>query len=275
MRYMLLLLLFSCSSNQNKNDIKIQPDRVALLSPFEADFLAGDESVDRYKLKVYYQDGQVWADKLLPNYYYGSKTDSIWRARLSNAQIELCNAFLRKAKSLPKECPHTLTGVFFNGIVTETDTFRIDGECDWGNVSYLQLEANFFKKQFEDLRKKRDSLEALLTGTLHGRWYLTPASGELKHGDKLLLSKEATPENRQCFWEFSPEYGFKSGCTGLLSMPYTNAYRLDIDEGDASLHIEGGFTQNKDGLVEVANDGANFIIEAVDRNKIVLRFLWR
>ncbi|MBD0254174.1 MAG: hypothetical protein ICV83_00530 [Cytophagales bacterium] len=275
MRYLVLLLLFSCSINQNKNDAKSQPDQVVLLSSFQATFMVGDESVDKYRLKVYHRGKQVWADKLLPNYYYGNKTDSIWRVQLSNAQIELCNSFLKKAKSLSKECPHTLTGVFFNGIITETDTLRIDGECDWGNVSYRQLEVSFFKKQFEDLRKKRDSLEASLTGTFNGRWYLTPASGELKRGDKLLLSKEAMPENGRCFWEFAPEYVFKSGCSALLAMPYSNKYRLDIDEGDVSLHIEGGFVQNKDSLVEMANEGANFIIESVHENKIVLSFLWR
>ena len=77
-------MLCSSSLKQHTHDAKARPYQASLLSEFEATFLQGDESVNRHKLKVYYQGGQVWANKLLPNYYYGKQTDSVWKVKLSD-----------------------------------------------------------------------------------------------------------------------------------------------------------------------------------------------
>lgn len=255
-----LVLVLCCSRPQTRKN--------TLASPFEATWRIGDEDVITHRLRVYTKDNQVWADKLLPYFYYGRQTDSLWQVQLSPEQIRLCNAFLKKARSLPPKCdgyPVEITKV-----VTPVDTLTIAGDCRWGKLGYYDLERQLFEKEFEELKKKREALEQQLTSTLNGRWYLTVVSDSAD--TRFILRKTPSATNKDCYWDFSSDYQYKSGCTTVLPMPFSRKYELDIDEGKIYLLIIAGGTLTKDLQVINEGPGADFVVESYTDTQIILLY---
>ncbi|WP_314509571.1 hypothetical protein [Xanthocytophaga agilis] len=250
---------------------KIFLKKISLDASFQSTFLVGDEDVIRHKLRVYCKDRQTWADKLLPNYYYGDRTDSVWHVKLNHKQIKLCNDFLQKARSLPQQCEQHFT--FFTSVITPTDTLIIQGECEWGKLGYHRVEHELFKQSFKRLKRNRDALEDQLTSTLNGRWYITVLSDT--GADRLILHRLPSGSNKYCSWNFSSKYSFKSDCSTILPMPFSKKYRLDIDEGEIYLHIQAGGTLTKDLEFIDENPGADFVIESYSKTEVILLLLWK
>ncbi|MBK9719033.1 MAG: hypothetical protein IPO85_16265 [Saprospiraceae bacterium] len=252
----------------NKNAIDVL-DTITL---FTVNFYKGDDEIIKYEIKVYKLGDDVFADKIGPHYYYGTKTDSVWTVKLTKEKKKLCENFIKKAKSLPKECPQIGSVLEYYIIVLPHDTIMIDGDCDWNKVGFYNLSNKLFAENFRELSNKRMQLEQELNSKIYGKWCVLNLHSEQKRGDIIILSRV---NDSKCNWEFGHNFLFRSYCNDIFDMSKSEDYLWNIDQGKIYLIIQGGFNKDQNGDISVANYGAEFIVENIDKNYIQLKFLGR
>lgn len=259
----------SCNLMQsNKNAI----DVLDTLTPFTVNFNLGDYEIIKYEIKVYKLGDDFFADNIAPFYYYGTKTDSVWTVKLTKEKKKLCENFIKKAKSLPNECPQMSSAFENYMIVLPYDTIEINGECDWDKLDFYNLSNTLFSEKFRELSKKRKQLEKELNSKIYGKWNVLNLHSEQKRGNILILSRV---NNSKCNWEFGHNFLFRSYCNDIFDMSKSEDYLWNIDQGEIYLIIQAGFNKEKNGDISVANYGAEFIVENIDKNYIQLKFLGR
>ncbi|MCC7027925.1 MAG: hypothetical protein IT265_13260 [Saprospiraceae bacterium] len=252
----------------NKNAI----DVLDTLTPFTVKFYKGDDFFIQYEIKIYKLGNNFFADNISPLYYYGTKTDSVWTVKLTKEKKKICENFIKKAKSLPKECPQISTVIENYTIVLPHDTIIIDGECDWNKVGFYNLLNKLFAEKFKELSNKRKQLEKELNSKIYGRWNVHNLHSEQKRDDIIILSRV---NDLKCNWEFGNDFLFRSYCNDIFDMSKSEDYLWNIDQGTIYLIIQGGFNKDQDGYISVANYGGTFIVENIDENYIQLKFMGR
>jgi hypothetical protein len=258
----LFILFLSCKTTVNGQD---------KLPSFTVWYIHGDNSVRTNEIKVYIKDEKYYADNIMPVFYYGNQTDSVWTTELDQAKKIACHRFISKAKKLPRECPPRCVCVEDYYIVFSDDTIRISGGCNWGNLDFLGFRGKLFKEHFVDLEVKRENLINDLNKKLMGKWYFAPLNSPLIRGDTLELTKinDNKPNN---FWEFSKHNAFSCSKDDFLSLQYSKEYLWGVSEGDITLNIQLGLHKDESGIPNLS-DGAHFFLDKIDDNKLTLKFL--
>jgi hypothetical protein len=233
---------------------------------------SGDESIQKFEIKVYSKADKYYADNISPYFYFGKQTDSVWTVELDQFKIAKCNQFLSKAKLIPKECPKLSTSIEHYIITFAKDTIKIRGECDWDSLDFFSLQRLLFKDKFEQLELKKLNIVNNLNKKLIGKWYFKPLKKELKKDDYFILTK-TNDFNSECSWEFGNQLSFKSSCNKVFNLMYSDKYGWQVN-GDIYFEIRGGIITHKDGSMTVGNYGAIFTLEELTDNELKLKFLW-
>ncbi len=275
MKYLLsiiIILFFSCNEKNisRENDSSTESK---IISPFRIVLFSGDESIQKYEIDIYEESNEFYAKNISPCFYYGNKTDSIWKVKLSKSKILQCKKFLETAKSMKKNCRNNSSSITEYVIYSKNDSIKIYGDCDWKNLDFFQLRKSLFEEEFEKLEQKRLNLISELNNRLLGKWYYSVPKTELERDSYIILTRESK-ENSKCFWEIKKDYNFKDSCNNIFDFKKSNEYKLDIDEGKIFFEIQTGFIEEK-GITKVENNGATFIIDKLNDKELKLQFLWR
>jgi len=243
------------------------------LTPFNIILYSGDEAIQKFEIKVYSKADKYFADNISPFFYFGKKTDSVWTVELDQFKVSQCNKFLRKAKSLPKECPERSSSIKDFTITFAKDTIKIRGDCDWDSLDFFSLRQLLFKDKFDELELKKSNLINGLNKKVIGKWYFKTLKTEPKRDDYFVLTK-TNDFNSECSWEFGKENSFKSSCNKVFDFTYSDKYEWQVD-GDIYFKIQPGIITDKNGSMTLGNYDATFILEALTENELKLKFLWR
>jgi len=265
------LIITSCSTQQNENE--------NLLPNIEIQFETGCESRESYSISIQTESGQLIAKKNEPNYYYGTKTDSIWTVNLDNTKINAVKNFILKAKILNGECPIESTSVDEYNITIENDTtYEIHGHCDWNGLDYFSIEKLLFKEHFNNLDYARNTLKDSVIKELKGQWIITGLNKELKRNDIVTMWRTDELDDLEkgmIIWNFSDSLSFGSLDNEIFDLTYSKKYQLLVAYGNVNLRISSGALVDSKGNMTIKNCGADFNIREIESEKIVLDYWWR
>lgn len=139
--FLLLIGMSSCHNQAEKNCSQKEKEAFPGISgdslkPFTVTLLIGDEEVRKYEIRIYKKSGDYYADNI---------TGRLFSAKLDEKKKSICAAFIKKAATLPRKCPSLISGVEDYTIVVGSDTMRITGNCDWGDLHFDQFAELIFK----------------------------------------------------------------------------------------------------------------------------------
>ncbi len=274
--FLIPTFFFFCCGRTSPNENTISDDLSDSLTSFNIVLYFGDEHIEKLELNVYKKANKCFAENISPVFYYPNKRDSIGTIELNTDKVRACLEFIRRAKVQPKNCPEKHSSVVNYTISTLHDTIYIEGDCDWDNLNYFDLRALLFKEKFAEMELKRESILSGLEGGLLGKWYFAPLKRELKKGDILILSK-TNNFHSDAYWEIGKDHSFKSSNNKVLDFHKTEKYESYVGKWDGNVYfeIQGGFQNESNGGISVANDGATFIVESYNDNVLKLRFIKR
>ncbi len=166
--FLAIYILSTCNScGQIENNFEV--------SSVKIDFETGCETREGRSMLIIKKDSNYFANKLEPNYYYGTTTDSVWILKLDSTKINAIYRFVAKARQLGNSsCPSITTSIDHYLITINKETsISIVGNCDWNGLSYVALEKIVFKEKFEELEFKRNSLKDSISTNLQGIWKIS------------------------------------------------------------------------------------------------------
>jgi len=264
----IVLILTSCSisNNEKKSELK----NMDIL------FQTGCESRVDYSISILTENGQLIAKKIRPNYYYGTKTDSIWTVIIDSNRLKIIKEFIQKAKELNGDCPIRSTSVDDYKILIHNDTtYKIHGHCDWDSLDYFSLERLLFSEHFNDLEKKRISLKDSINKLLIGQWIVDGLHKGLKQNDSITLWRTDDLKRDAIIWSFGDSLKFRSLENKIFDLKLSNSYDLLVKNGSVDIEISSGALIDKKGNMTIENYGAYFSILEMESKKIILKYWWR
>lgn len=270
-KYILIILILSSCATKNEDNQPILPN-------IDIQFQTGCYTREDYSISILTDNGQLIAKKIEPNYYYGIKTDSIWSTRLDSNKVNIIKAFLKKAEELNGECPILTSSIDDYNIYIHNDTtFKIHGHCDWDSLDYFSFEKILFKKQFDDLKKKRGTLNDSIINELNRKWIVTGLDNLQKNDTVTLWRTDELDdiEEGTVIWMFSDSLKFTSFDNKLFDLTYSKNYELILKNGYNHLRIGSGALIDNKGNMTIENYGANFEILNIDNDIIKLKYWWR
>jgi hypothetical protein len=200
--------------------------------------------------------------------------------RLNTSDVELLELFCERTKAFKDTCSeYTFSTALHNYLtVIDSDTFRIERYCEWGETFFNNMEKQIFHTYFAKVKKMRLDIKREYNRKLIGKWYPNYISKKLNKGGGLMLVKDSTKGyNPDCWWKFDSLGGFESGCPELLDLTYSDDYRWNTTGKDTWFIIGGGVVtryENGDTIKSVENYGANFILNSFTKDELVLVYLW-
>jgi hypothetical protein len=268
LKYILIILILTSCYNPN-NGKKSELKNIDIL------FQTGCYTRIDYSISIMTENGHLIAKKTRPNYYYGTKTDSIWKVKIDKKQLEIINAFIQRAKELNGVCPIRSTSVDDYKIIIHNDTtYSIHGNCDWGGLDYFSLERLLFNEHFNDLEKKRNVLKDSVNKVLVGQWIVDGLHKELKQSDSITLSRTNYFKKDMIVWSFGDSLKFRSLENKIFDLKLSNSYNLIVNDGSVDLEISSGASTDKNGNMTIENYGAYFSIMEMNADKIILKY-WK
>jgi len=226
-------------------------------------------------LLIIEKDGDYFASKLEPNYYYGTRTDSVWTLKLDSVKINTIYRFVDKAKQLEKSsCPSLTTSIDHYLItINEGTSIRIVGNCEWNGLNYNALEKIIFKEKFEELEFKRNSFKDSIRTNLEGIWKVSGLKQDLKRYDLVILYRtpKFSKSRLKTIWSFTDSIDFKSHTNNIIDLKYSTEYWLIVSYGYVSLTIRPGYIENEGKYIK-KNDGLHFMIKKMETDKITLEY---
>lgn len=264
----IVLILTSCSFTNNEKKSKLKNMDIL--------FQTGCEARIDYSISIMTENEQLIAKKIRPNYYYGTKTDSIWTVILDRNQLKIIEKFIQKAKEFNGDCPIQSTSVDEYKIHIHNDTtYKIHGHCDWDSLDYFSLERQLFNEHFIDLEKKRISLKDSINKLLIGQWIVNGLHKRLKKNDSITLWKTDNLKKDAIIWSFDDSLKFRSLENNIFSLKLSNSYDLLVNNGYIDLKISSGSLIDKKGNMIIENYGAHFSILEMKSKKIILKYWCR
>lgn len=246
-----------CSFNQEGNNP---------IKPFEVEFISGCNAITHFKIRVYQQEGKYFADHTSPTYFDGVKVDSLWRIQLTEEQINDCNSFLNKAKSLPRKCDRFSSVENHHIIFIGNDTIDINGDCDWDNLGFRFLDEKLFGEKHIALESRQKQFITDLHKKLIGKWYVDTQQNNLNRDDIVTFRKDKTSD---FCWEFKSDSKLKGNNAGLLGIKGLESYKLQISDGWNETVFEFHW-----GKVDYMNH-ATFTFVSIDDKELKLKYLWK
>ncbi len=236
------------------------------IKPFEVEFISGCNAVTHSKIKVYQAEGKYFAEHISPTYFDGAGIDSLWRIELTKEQINDCNRFLNKAKSLSGKCDHFSSVENHHIIFIGNDTIDIDGDCDWDNLNFRFLDEKLFGEKHSTLEGRKKQFISDLHKKLMGKWYIDKEQNNLNKNDIVIFRKDRTSD---FVWEFKENDKLSGNNAGLLGIKELETYKLQISDGWS----ETLFTFHW-GKVDYINH-ATFTFVSIDDKELKLKYLWK
>ena len=272
MNYLFLaLIITSCSIEKNKKEY--------LLPNIDIQFETGCETRENYSISIYTESGQLIAKKIEPDYYYGTKTDSVWTVNLDSTKISVIKNFILIAKIFNGECPIESSSIDkYNITINNDTTYKIYGHCDWNGLDYFSIEKLLFKEHINNLNYARNNLKDSVIKELKGQWIITGLNRELKRDDIVTMWRTDELDDLgigTTIWNFSDSLRFESLGNEVFDLIYSNDYQLLVEYGEVNLRINSGALIDTEGNMTIKNYGANFNIIEIESEKIVLEYWWR
>ncbi len=268
---LIVLILTSCSITNT--------DKEAVLENIDIQFQTGCEARKNYSISILTENGQLIVKKIQPNYYYGTKTDSIWTVIIDSNRLKIIKRFIQKAKELNGECPSLSSSIddYRIDILNDT-TYNINGHCDWDSLDYFSIEKLLFKEHFNDLEKRRISLKDSINKLLIGQWIVNGLYTGLKQNDSLTLRRTDELDDLEegtIIWNFGDSLKFGSLDNNIFDLTFSNSYDLLVENGSVDLRINSGALIDKKGNMTIENYGAYFSILEMESENIILKYWWR
>jgi len=128
----------------------------------------------------------------------------------------------------------------------------------------------------------KDSIAAI-PKVLSGYWVVYGLNAELTKNDTIILERVDGLyglNKNAIVWSFEADSIFKSMNNKIINLTYTNSYHLykndkSVKMGAIELSVDAGWEYLNSGRKKFKNDGINFIIEHIEKDKITLLFLDR
>lgn len=242
------------------------------LPEFEVEFIQGCAGITHYRIKVYSLDNKYYAEHSAPTYFNGTTIDSILKEELDIEQIEACQKFIQKAKTLPKRCQRITSSEFHHIIYIDNDTLDIYGNCEWDNLDFKFLDKALFQKQHNEIEKKKVDFVNSLNQKLIGKWYSQPIKGKLKRDTKVVFNrKKITSE----FIEFGTSQKLAGNLKALNAIDLKE-FETHTSDGwnETVLTIEWGKILYKNESRVDYYHTATFTLERINNEELVLEFQW-
>lgn len=274
----LILIFISCNHN---NKFDIDSEVVTEFNNLKIEYWTGDEYRYQKQMEFSKAENGIMAYLTMPKYFVGKEVLAPKPKFLTNQDRQLLSRFLEKVTLFKDTCEEAIvySSSEYYTIMINSDTINIKRYCDWGNLTFYNLEKEMFSDFFDTLTSQRLKLENKLSLQLSGYWIPILPKKRMKRGDLLHLTKSTGLENElDCFWRFHNKRLFKAGCSNLLDLTNSKTYKWDIDEGHISLSISSGSSKllnESDTVLTTANYGATFKLVSLTENKLILEYQWR
>ena len=261
------ILYFVNSFGQIDNSIEI--------SSIKIDFIRVSIIKEKASMSIINKEGNYYASKLEPNYYYGTNTDSIWTLKLDSSQIHTIYRFIEKAKELENnKCSiRPSSRNLYKVTINNQTSIIIKGNCEWNGLDYKAIEKKIFKEKFDELDLKRNLLKDSIRNTIEGKWIVSGLKKDPKRHDIVILDKlnDSNKLADKTIWSFKDSIDFKSHTNDIINLKYSMEYWLSVSNGYVSLTIRPGYINNN-GKVTQKNKGLHFRIKKRETGKIVLEY---
>lgn len=274
MKWIVLILgianIYSFNSEIQSSDYL---KKIDINDTLRIEYIAGDESTEFNEVEIMKRGQRLFVKRNGRTLYVGNQAEGDWLKPLSKKNKELINDFIfNSTKQKNKDYWSSWREEYL--ITFSRDTIsNLVGNFEWGVQKYYSFEEELFKEEFEELRKKRNSLDKEIRKNLKGEWGVIGNLSNLERGEKIKLYR-INKRGEKCSWSFTDKKNFKSNCSEI-DLEFSNEYRLDIDEGLIFLDIEVGWQRRIGKSSELKNYGASFKIYELKKDSVKLEFMWR
>lgn len=284
---MLIFVLFSCKNQDRDSESKIETaykNKYTIIDsilPAEICVCHGDEGIRCFSLRIYKEGEKYYAENLYPIVYIGVKPKELWKAELSNAQVNLCLNYINHGMRIKnhhfidstEDSKHS-TAVSDYYFVLRKDSIRIEGQTYYDSLNYSKLQENLFSKNYKDLEDKKIDLAKNIEPKLNGLWQVNILHKETQSIDTIILNRYSSNNKSKKYWFFGKDNTFYSTTNETINLKFSKKYKLEFYEEDMSIKIEEGYSKDSLGKSHFENLDETFDILKLDKNKIILTRLY-